>query len=376
MKYPFLDLAAVNAPMLAQIQDAAARVIASGRYIGGPETEAFEQRLAELAGTAFAVGVSNGLDALRLIFRAYIELGRLRPGDAVIVPANTYVASFLAVSDCGLRIVPVAPDSRSMNLSGDAVEAAAAANPSVKAVLTVHLYGRAAYDVAMADAVRRHGLILVEDNAQAIGAVCETASPADNHRTGGLGHAAAFSFYPTKNVGAAGDAGAVTTGDAELAACVRALANYGSDVRYHNIYRGLNCRLDPIQAAVLGVKLDNLERITTARRANAAVYAATISNAELTLPVHDSPDGDVWHQYVVRTSDRDGFRSYLATHGVGTDVHYPLPPHRQPCYAGAFEGTFPVADSLAATVVSLPISEATTPEQIREIAEIINSYHR
>ena len=213
MKYPFLDLAAVNAPMLAQIQDAAARVIASGRYIGGPETEAFEQRLAELAGTAFAVGVSNGLDALRLIFRAYIELGRLRPGDAVIVPANTYVASFLAVSDCGLRIVPVDPDSRSMNLSGDAVEAAAAANPSVKAVLTVHLYGRAAYDVAMADAVRRHGLILVEDNAQAIGAVCETASPADNHRTGGLGHAAAFSFYPTKNVGAAGDAGAVTTGD-------------------------------------------------------------------------------------------------------------------------------------------------------------------
>ena len=158
MKYPFLDLAAVNAPMLAQIQDAAARVIASGRYIGGPETEAFEQRLAELAGTAFAVGVSNGLDALRLIFRAYIELGRLRPGDAVIVPANTYVASFLAVSDCGLRIVPVDPDSRSMNLSGDAVEAAAAANPSVKAVLTVHLYGRAAYDVAMADAVRRHGL--------------------------------------------------------------------------------------------------------------------------------------------------------------------------------------------------------------------------
>ncbi|MDE6854457.1 MAG: DegT/DnrJ/EryC1/StrS family aminotransferase, partial [Muribaculaceae bacterium] len=318
--YPFLDLGTVNSPYSAALKEAARRVIDSGRYVGGAENEAFEAGLCELCHTPHAVGVSNGLDALRLIFRALIELGRLAPGDGVIVPANTYIASVLAVTDCGLRPVFVEPDPVTLNLDTSQVDAAC--DGTVKAVLTVHLYGRACFDSALAAAVRRHGLTVVEDNAQAIGA--DAAYPGLNGsvRTGSLGHAAACSFYPTKNLGALGDAGAVTTADTDIARTVRALANYGSDRRYHNIYEGFNCRLDPIQAAFMRVKLPYLEGETAHRRAIAAVYDEAITNPLIVKPLLSAPDGCVWHQYVVRTGRRDDFLRHLEANGVGYDIHY------------------------------------------------------
>ncbi len=257
--YKFLDLAEVNAPVMDAIAEATTRVVRSGCYIGGPEVAEFEKMLAEATGTAHAVAVSNGLDALRLIFRAYIELGIMEPGDEVIVPANTYIASILAVTDNGLVPVLVEPNPDTLNLDTSRIEAAV--TPRTRAILTVHLYGRTCHDAEMERVAHTYGLKIVEDNAQAIGATDKAGRP-----TGSLGDAAGFSFYPTKNIGALGDAGAVTTDDAELAATVRALANYGSDRQYHNIYKGLNCRFDPIQAAVLKVKLPMLAAETARRR--------------------------------------------------------------------------------------------------------------
>ena len=372
MRYPILDLGAVNAPLMPEIRRAVDRVLASGRFVGGPEVQAFEEELAAATGTPFAVGVSNGLDALRLIFKAYIELGRLAPGDAVIVPANTYVASVLAVSDAGLRPVLIEPDRATMNL--DTSRLAAACTPDVKAILTVHLYGRACYDEALRTVAAERNLIVVEDNAQAIGADAPIVGPLGSTHTGSLGDAAAFSFYPTKNVGALGDAGAVTTADAELRDAVRALANYGSLERYNNIYKGYNCRLDPVQAAVLRVKLAALQQITERRRTNAAAYHAAIVNPAVTKPLMDSPGRAVWHQYVVRVADRGAFRACLADHGVGTDVHYAVPPHRQPCYSELSGLHLPVTQSIADAVVSLPVSEALDPADIAAIASIINDY--
>ncbi len=370
--YPFLDLAVCNAPYISELRDAALSVIDSGRYIGGGEVAALERDLSAITGAPFAVGVSNGLDALRLIFRAYIELGRLRPGDEVIVPANTYIASVLAVTDCGLKPVFVEPSPATLNLDSRLVEAAI--TPRTRAVLPVHLYGRACWDDTLASVARRHDLIVVEDNAQAIGAEAHADGLFGSRSTGGLGHAAAFSFYPTKNVGALGDAGAVTTFDEELANVVRALANYGSDRRYHNIYAGLNCRLDPIQAAMIRVKLRHIDDETDHRRLLAAIYSAEIVNPKVTLPLRDEPDTSVWHQYVVRVADRDAFRRYLLDHGVETDVHYAVPPHLQPCYARYATLHLPVTCAIADTVVSLPISRCTTASDARAIAAIINGY--
>lgn len=367
MQVPFLDLSRVNAPFMDEIRRAADRVVLSGRYVGGPECEAFEQNLARITGTDFCVGTSNGLDALRLIFRAYMEMGRLQPGDEVIVPANTYIASMLAVTDCGLNLVLVEPDAATFNLDTSRLEDAL--TPRTRAVLTVHLYGRVCYDEALADFVRRHNLILVEDNAQAIGAI----SALDGRRTGALGDAAAFSFYPTKNIGALGDAGAVTTSDPELGATVRALANYGSDRRYHNIYKGVNCRLDPIQAAVLNVKLPYLDEISEARRQAALRYSKLIHNPAVLLPEGEKDD-HVWHQYVVRVPDRERFRKFLAEGGVATDVHYATPPHRQPCYPELADLSLPVTEMLAAQVVSLPISAVISDEEIAAVANTINDF--
>lgn len=367
VKYPFLDLGAVNRPMLDDIKAAVMRVIDSGRYVGGPEVEAFERKLAERTGVEYAVGCANGLDALRLIFRAYKELGRLHDGDEVIVPANTYIASLLAVSDNGLKIVPVEPSIESLNLDTSLIEAAVTYR--TRAILTVHLYGRACYDATLADVARRHNLLVIEDNAQAIG-----ACTADGRMTGSLGDAAAFSFYPTKNLGALGDAGAVTTNDKALADAVRALANYGSDRRYHNIYQGLNSRLDPIQAAILSAKMEYLYAETAHRHRLATVYDSAICNPLIVKP-RLGGEGMVWHQYVVRIERRDDFRAYLAERGVQTDVHYATPPHRQPCYAAALGGLhLPVTDLIADTVVSLPVSSTTSAADAADIARIINDY--
>ncbi len=374
MRYPFLDLATVSAPFADALKEAACRVVDSGRYVGGAENEAFEAELAAATGVPYAVGVSNGLDALKLIFKAYMAMGRLQPGDAVIVPANTYIASVLAVTDCGLEPVFVEPDPATLNLDTSLLEAAV--TPRTRAILTVHLYGRACYDAAMADVAARHGLIIVEDNAQAIGADAPCASTRGTTRTGSLGDAAAFSFYPTKNLGALGDAGAVTTYDSELARTVRALANYGSDRRYHNIYEGYNCRLAPIQAAFLRVKLPTLEAETRHRTVVAAIYDSAIDNPLIRKPLVDTPDRAVWHQYVVLCGQRDRLQDYLTAQGVGTDIHYAVPPHRQPCYSRYASLPLPVTDMIAGSCLSLPVSSCTSEQDAREIAAIINDFRQ
>lgn len=376
-KYVFLDLKGVNAPYEDELAEAAARVVRSGRYIGGEEVERLEEKIGEVCRTPYAVAVSNGLDALRLILRASVELGRIPRGAEVIVPANTYIATVLAVRDAGLVPVLADVDLLTSNLrGGDALEALV--TPRTAAVMPVHLYGRVAWDEALADMARRRGLLVVEDNAQAIGAVSPVEGLHGTFVTGGLGDAAGMSFYPTKNVGALGDAGAVTTHDAELAATVRALANYGAPRRYDNRYEGFNCRMDSIQAAMLTVKLAHLEEENADRRRRAAVYRSVISNPAVRLPL-DAGEGHVYHQFVVHTDDRRRFCDYLDANGVGWDIHYAVPAHLQPCYAGSDRLVFPqggllVTERLAATCVSLPITRCTSMEDAAKIGKIIDGY--
>jgi dTDP-4-amino-4,6-dideoxygalactose transaminase len=319
-----------------------------------------------------AVGVTNGLDALRLIFRAYIELGRLHRGDEVIVPANTYVASILSVTDNGLVPVFVEPDPITLNLDTQRIEQAI--TPRTRAILPVHLYGRVCWDNTIADIARTHNLIVVEDNAQAIGAEANCDGLFGSRNTGALGHAGAFSFYPTKNIGALGDGGAVVTNDPALADAVRALRNYGSDRQYHNIYKGLNCRLDPMKAAVLTIKLRHLQEENQLRRDRAAIYNAQINNPAVQKPQFLPDNQHVWHQYIVRVDNRDHFRKYLLDNGVETAVHYATPPHRQPCYAEYSHLSLPITDEIARTVVSLPITRTTSLADAATIAAIITGY--
>lgn len=373
-KYPFLNLATVNEPFIAEITSATQRVINSGRYIGGQEVEGFETKLAAMTGCRYAIGTGNGLDALKIIFRAYIELGRLRPGDEVIVPANTYIASVLAVTENKLTPVFVEPSVETHNLDTQLIDKAI--TERTKAILTVHLYGQICYDQTMLDLARRHNLLIVEDNAQAIGAVSDLAGLGGSHHSGALGNAAGFSFYPTKNVGALGDAGAVTTDDEELAKAIIALRNYGSDRLYHNVYAGYNSRLDPMQAAILRVKLPHTDQINNYRRNLAKIYNDTITNPCVIKPHYDGTKSHVWHQYVVRVSDRDAFRDFLMNNGVETAIHYPTPPHRQPCYSQYADLNLPIAEQLGSEVVSLPITACTSPEDAEDIARIINSYNQ
>lgn len=367
----FLDLKDTTARCSGEIKEAVERVIDSGRYLHGEATEELERMLAETCETEFAVGVSNGLDAIRLILRANIELGRLKPGDKVIAPANTYIASILPIEEFGLRTLLIEPDPVSMNL--DLKRAAeAAADPDVKAVIAVHLYGNPCWGEELNDLASR-GIMIIEDNAQGIGARSATAGIHGTHATGGLGHAAAISFYPTKNVGALGDAGGVTTNDPELAGMIRTLANYGADRRYHNICCGYNCRMDEIQAAILGVKMRRLQEETKMRREAADTYLCHINRPGVILPHIARGDEAVWHQFVIRNPRRDELKSYLEANGVGTDIHYAVPPHKQPCFEGRFKESLPIAETMANEILSLPIANIT-PQQATRVAEIINSF--
>lgn len=375
VKYPFLDLRHANEPYLDELMAAAERVIKSGRYIGGTEIDAMEDDLAQLTSTKYAIGVSNGLDALKLIVRAYVEMGVFERGDEIIVPANTYIASLLAISDAGLVPVPVDVDIRSMNIDSRAAETAI--SPSTKGIMTVHLYGRMAWDSELMDMAGRHNLKIIEDCAQAIGGRATVAGINGTVEAGGLGDAAAFSFYPTKNIGALGDAGAVTTNDRVLADTVRALANYGSDRRYHNIYRGYNCRMDPLQGAMLAVKLRHTADENADRFARALAYHRTIRKDGVVTPeMSNAVTDNVWHQYVIRVLDghRDQMRERLLDAGVETDIHYPTPPHLQPCYAGSLRhGPLPVTEQLSGEILSLPIGPGTSVKDAAEIAEILNN---
>ncbi len=375
IKYPFLDLGKVNEPYLYELKEAACRVIESGRFIGGEEVDALEQELSTLTHAPYAIGVSNGLDALRLILRGYIELGVMTHGDEVIVPANTYIASVLAVSDAGLTSVPVDIDPVTMNIDTSLIDKTITSR--TRAVMPVHLYGRVAWDNTLVETAKKHNLKIIEDNAQALGARASLDGLHGSRMTGALGDAAGVSFYPTKNVGALGDAGAVLTHDRDLAIAVRALANYGSDRRYHNIYRGFNCRLDPIQAAMLRVKLRHLKEENAERFARALAYNNTIRRDDVILPEITSTVVDnVWHQYVIRVTEgkRALFRERLADKGVATDIHYAVPPHRQPCYADTLgQQSYPVAERLADEIVSLPIGTGTSVRDASDIGHIINS---
>lgn len=357
-RFPFLDLKDSITPLRQQLINAATRVIDSGRYIGGEEVQVLEQEICRSTGAKYAVAVSNGLDALRLSWRALIENGLLSHGDKVMVPANTYIATILAISDAGLQPVCVDPDPHTMLLGEHEVQRAL--TDDIKAIAPVHLYGAPAY-------VPAEGMPSVEDAAQALGATAASG------RVGSLGTMAAISFYPTKNIGALGDAGCVTTNNRELADTVRALANYGSDRRYHNIYRGFNCRMDPIQAAMLRVKLKHLNEEIEDRNAKAALYRKCINHPAIECP--PELPGHVYHQFVVKLAtgiDRDIWRQRLLDAGVETDVHYAVPPHKQPCYSGVIMGNFPATESLADRIVSLPIGPSTSQNDVVLISEIIN----
>ena len=374
-KYPFLDLKTANQQYMAALRCAATDVIDSGRYIGGVEVEMLNIQMAELCQAPHAIGVSNGLDALRLIFEAYKVMGCLKEGDEVIVPTNTFIATVLALTHAGLKPVLVDPDEATMNLSAEGI--ATAMTENVKAVVLVHLFGRVCWDDDIAQIIRKNNLIAIEDAAQAIGARSAVDGLFGSRQAGALCHAGAFSFYPTKNIGALGDAGAVIMHDSELAATVSALANYGSDRRYHNIYAGFNCRLDPIQAAMLRVKIADTDNANARRFARAVAYNRHIQHPEIILPKLPAlPMECVWHQYVIRIAAdrRDAFREFLLENGVETDVHYPVPVHLQPCYASLPHGALPISEKLALESVSLPIGDHISEMDAREIAEIINKF--
>ncbi len=358
---PFLDLQAINARHAAELKAAAARVVDSGWYVLGEEVKAFEAEFAAWVGSPHCVGTSDGLSALTLALRGWKELGLLKDGDAVAVPANTYIASILAITENRLRPLLVEPDEDSFNLG--AGKLAAALTPDVKAVLAVHLYGQLADMPAIAGLCRERGLLLLEDAAQAHGA------QVDGVKAGAWGDAAAFSFYPGKNLGALGDAGALTCRDAALAEMVRALRNYGSHVKYQNLVQGPNDRLDELQAAFLRVKLRHLDADNARRREIAARYRREIAAPGVRLPaVRAGEESHVWHLFVVRVPDRAAFQQRLLARGVHTAIHYPIAPHQQRAYARELGHLrLPLTEALHREVVSLPISPVMTEPQVAAV---------
>ncbi|HYE78858.1 MAG TPA: DegT/DnrJ/EryC1/StrS family aminotransferase [bacterium] len=365
---PFLSFAGQHPALREQILAACASVYDGQSYILGPAVSRFEEQYAAFCEAPYAIGVGNGLDALTLSLRA---LG-VGPGDEVIVPSNTYIASWLAVTHAGATPVPVEPEPGTFNLDPAGVRAAL--TPRTRALLPVHLFGQPCRMDELLTLARRHDLLVVEDNAQAHGARWQ------GRPTGSFGHCAGHSFYPTKNLGALGDAGAVTTPDAAVADRLRRLRNYGSAQKYHNGEVGWNSRLDELQAAILSLKLPFLPEWNAARQRIAAHYLAHLADlaGELTLPVVPAGAEPVWHQFVVRTPRRDQLQAHLTARGIGTLIHYPVPPHRQPAYAhlGFQAGQFPLAEAMAATSLSLPIWPGLTPEQLAIIVGAIRDFFR
>lgn len=362
----FLDLRSVTASHDEEIRSAVQRVVESGWYLQGQENLAFERNYAEFIGTKHCVGVANGLDALIWIFRAYKELGVMRDGDEVIVPANTYIASILAITENNLVPVLVEPNYETLELDDALIEANITSR--TKAIMVVHLYGRCAYTERIGELCRKYRLKHIEDNAQAHG--CHF----DERRTGSLGDAAGHSFYPGKNLGALGDGGAVTTNDSELADCVRALANYGSSRKYVFKYKGRNSRLDEIQAAVLNVKLRYLDEDNRLRQQVAAYYYDHIANPLVTLP-KQIPDGNnVYHLFPILCKRRDGLQRFLTDHGVQTLIHYPIPPHKQECYQEWSPKSLPITERIHDEELSLPISPVMTIDEANQVVELINGF--
>jgi dTDP-4-amino-4,6-dideoxygalactose transaminase len=365
---PFLDLKAINQQYAGEISAAIQGVLDSGWYIRGQQVGRFEEEFAAFCTVKHCVGVANGLDALILIFRAYKLLGRLKDGDEVIVPANTYIASILAITENNLTPILVEPDPETFNL--DISEAAKHITSKTKAILAVHLYGQLADVDGLSGLCRAHDLLLVEDAAQAHGAVA-----AGGQKAGSIGDAAGFSFYPGKNLGALGDGGAVTTHDEELAALINQLGNYGSEAKYYNSHQGTNSRLDEIQAAVLRVKLRHLETDTQKRREVAKQYSKEINNASIVLPQWNMDAKDhVFHLYVIRCQERLRLQQHLVDQGIQTVIHYPVPPHKQKAYSAWNNLHLPITERIHEEVLSLPISPVITNEQVQNVVRHINSF--
>ncbi|MBR4793378.1 MAG: DegT/DnrJ/EryC1/StrS family aminotransferase [Bacteroidaceae bacterium] len=367
---PFLSLKEVTGLHGEEIREAVARVVESGWYLQGQENARFEEHYAAFIGSKYCVGCANGLDALIWIFRAYIELGVMQPGDEVIVPANTYIATILAITENGLKPVLIDPKADTLEIDDSKIEAAI--TPRTRAVCIVHLYGRNAYADRIGEICSKHNLKLIEDNAQAHG--CKHI---DGRRTGSIGDAAGHSFYPGKNLGALGDGGAVTTDDPELASAIRTLANYGSSAKYIFKYTGRNSRLDEIQAAVLDVKLKYLDQDNAHRQQIAKMYYEGINNPQITLPKRLDDAHNVYHLFPILCERRDELQAYLKENGVETLIHYPIPPHKQECYASApwnIGLQLPVTEQIAAQELSLPIGPAIKPEDVSRIIDLINRF--
>src|SRR5574344_1438299 len=362
----FLDLQKITAKYSDEIHEAVSRVVDSGWYLQGEENEKFESDYAKFIGTKYCVGCANGLDALIWIFRAYIEMGIMKKGDEVIVPANTYIATILSITENGL--VPVLVEPRIDTLEIDDRKIEEKINSKTKAICIVHLYGRCAYTDKIGELCKKYNLKLVEDNAQAHG--CKYKGI----RTGAIGDAAGQSFYPGKNLGAFGDAGAVTTNDEDLAKTVRALANYGSQKKYVFKYGGRNSRLDEIQAAILDVKLSHLDEDVALRKSVAKYYIDHITNPKIILPKIFDWDQHVFHIFTIRCAARDRLQAYLTENGIQTNIHYPIPPHKQECYKEWNNLSFPITEQIHREELSLPMSPVIAMEEVKTVVEIINSW--
>lgn len=371
----FLDLHKINKRFEPEFQQKFQQFLDSGHYILGQEVKTFETNFASYCGTKYCIGTSNGLDALTLIFKGYIGLEKLQEGDEVLIPANTYIASILSVINSGLVPVFIEPDIDTFNISVQDIEKQL--TPNVKAVMVVHLYGQLADMEAINVLAKKHNLLVIEDAAQAHGAMQNSNSQKLNSKelkAGNLGHVAAFSFYPSKNLGALGDAGAVTTNDAELAEIIVKLRNYGSTKKYVNEYVGYNNRLDELQALFLNVKLKDLDKDNNIRQQIANRYLSEIKNNKIKLPFYDGSKNHVFHVFVVTVKNREKFVSYLKKHDIETLIHYPIPPHKQKALINFNHLSLPITEEIHKTIVSLPISPVMSNEEITHIVKTINSY--
>lgn len=358
----FLDLHKINQRFKSEIDLAIREVLESGWYLLGEKNKAFEENFAKYCETKFSIGCANGLDALHLAIRAYDF-----PKDSeIIVPANTYIASILAISNCGLKPILVEPNLETYNIDADLIEAKI--TEKTKAIVVVHLYGQAVEMEKIWELAKKYNLKIIEDSAQAHGAIYQ------GKKVGNLGDIGCFSFYPGKNLGALGDGGSITTNDEEVAIKIRAIANYGSLIKYENIYKGLNSRLDEIQAAILDLKLQFLDADNQQRREIAKIYRENIKNEKIVLPKPYKEESHVWHLFVIRTKDRDKLQEYLKTKGIQTLIHYPIPPHKQNAYKEWNNLSFPITEKIHKEVLSLPISPAMNKEEAFYIAQILNEF--
>lgn len=363
---PFLNLQSINNQYQQELKEACSRVIDSGWYIMGKELENFEASFANYCGTKYAIGVANGLDALTLVLRAWKELGKIKAGDEVIVQANTYIASVLAITENGLVPILVEPDENSYNLSVKNIKQAI--TNKTKVILPVHLYGQISPMPEIMALAKQHNLLVLEDCAQSHGAMI------DNKKCGNWGEAAGFSFYPGKNLGALGDAGAITTNDDELANILKALRNYGSHKKYENLYQGINSRLDEIQAAMLQVKLSYLDDETLRRQSIALRYRTEINNPLISTPIIQNECEHVWHLFVVRCKQREAFQAWLSEHDIQSLVHYPIPPHQQKSYSNWNEQSLPLTEKMHQQVISLPLDPTMSDEELTKIIDVVNKF--